>query len=196
MALIDSFDLRIMRRMVGFQESVMPKFASLQLFKSYAPVARLLAARMLQPQQPGQCYFDHSRVVLAAAGIANGRVKPLRRGGCGLDDDALRAELAHGPLLLSGCNVTMPGSRYTGMHTVALLAVVHFGGQERILGIDLDDTVRRLRIVGSPDAGNFGGILYDFAEICGQVTPYVDASSGLSLDMYQRPAQRGTCTIL
>jgi len=174
----------------------MPKFASLQLFKSHPVVARLLAARALMPQQPGQCYFDHGRLVLVAAGIPDGRCAPLRRGSCRLGAEELRAALQEGPLLLSGRNVALPGSNYVGMHTIALLGVVTFGDRERVLGIDLDDTVRRPPFSGHGPGGNFGGVLYDFSEICDRMLPFMDETSGLGIDMYQRPQARGTCTIL
>lgn len=165
------------------------RLVSLSRFKSDPRVARLLESKLLKPQDPQTCYLDHGRVAQHAIGIPDGRLKPVAAGA--LNAQQLRAELEKGPLVLSARNIARPDSSYSGMHTVVLLKSTTENGRDTVLGIDLDDTIRRIGTAQNMAAGDFGGVQYDLKELVKQATPYVDEETGAQLDMYSRPSEKG-----
>jgi hypothetical protein len=161
------------------------RLVSLGLFRANPRVARLLAKKDLGPQKPGHCFLDHSQVAQKAAGLPDGRVRPINQNKP-LTARQLSEELNKGPLVMSGRNVARPDSQYVGMHTIALIDEVKLNGRHYVLGIDLDDTIARVPVAQDLANGNFGGVLYDPDQLVGQATPYIDPDTGNQLEMYQR----------
>ncbi|HKT96945.1 MAG TPA: hypothetical protein VJS30_10470 [Paraburkholderia sp.] len=150
-------------------------------------IARLIESKVLKPQDPQTCFLDHGRVAQHAAGVPDGRLKPVSTGP--LNADQLRKELDKGPLVLSARNIARPDSNYTGMHTVVLLKTVKDNGRDYVLGIDLDDTIGRNGQAQSLANGDFGGVEYDLDQLSKQAAPYVDEDTGAQLEMYHRPQE-------
>ncbi|MBZ4373799.1 hypothetical protein [Corallococcus sp. AS-1-6] len=147
--------------------------------------------KLFSPQQGGQCYFDHMQVVKLLSDIEKPKLDVYSFGR--LETTKLVKHLKEkGPLLLSAEGITLPSSRYTGMHTVALLGVTKSESTQKevIIIMDRDDTLPR----------DQDRLCYEIdpEELTHKAAPYTDDETGNSLEMYQVPVKRTPelCTIL
>jgi hypothetical protein len=146
---------------------------------------------LLTPQKNQLCYVEHIQVVKFLSGIEKPKLDVYSFGP--LDAVKLVKHLKEkGPLLLSAENITLPGSKYTGMHTVALLGVTKSEATQKdvIVVMDRDDTFPRTE----------DQLCYEIdpVELTHKAVQYSDHDTGNSLEMYQVPVERKTdlCTIL
>ena len=165
------------------------RLVSLKRYATDPRIAKLIQSKTLKPQDPSTCFLDHSKVAKNAADVPDGRLKPIANGP--LTSPQLRKELEKGPIVLSARGIARPDSNYSGMHTVVLLKVVHEDGKDRVLGIDLDDTIGRSANAQDPGNGDFGGVEYDIDDLTRHARPHVDEDTGAQLEMYQRPQEKG-----
>jgi hypothetical protein len=165
------------------------RLVSLKRYASDPRIAKLIQSKTLKPQDPSTCFLDHGKVAKYAADVPDGRLKPITNGA--LTSAQLRKELDKGPIILSARGIARPDSNYSGMHTVVLLKVVREDGKERVLGIDLDDTIGRSANAQDPGNGDFGGVEYDIDDLTQHARPHVDEDTGAQLEMYQRPEEKG-----
>ncbi|WP_322056937.1 hypothetical protein [Paraburkholderia sp. J63] len=151
-------------------------------------IASLINSKVLKPQDPQTCFLDHGRIAQQAAGVPDGRLRPISMGP--LNANQLQTELGKGPIVLSARNIARPDSNYSGMHTVVLLKTIKEDGKNYVLGIDLDDTIGRNGHAQNLETGDFGGVKYDLDQLVKQAAPYVDEDTGTPLEMYLRPQEK------